>query len=263
MNTRQLRQKLNSGQTVFGVFTPYSDPTFAELLGQSGFDFIVYDAEHGVIDETDMPALAMAAENRNSVAIVRPPRLENRTIGRYLDFGAQAIMMPMVNSRADGEALIQACHYPPQGVRGVAMTRSLDFGIADDLPQKLDDSNTSLLTLAQIETREALANLDEILMVEHLDLIFVGPADLSASLGVPFQFHHPELIGALTTIASQTKQANKHLGILVNDPGQVTVLRQLGFRFFAIYIDMLIASAGREFLSTCRQDTASPQSAAN
>ena len=260
MTTENIRTKLAAGNAVFGLFTPYSNSMQAGLLARSGFDFLVLDAEHGEIEPADMSALTMACEAQNCAPIVRVPSTDSRVVGRYLDFGATGIVAPMVNSKADGEALLSAALYAPDGIRGLAQTRNLDFGLGGDIPARMTKSNAETLTIAQIETRDAIDNLDEILSLDRLDILFVGPADLSASLGVPMQFTHPDFLTAMMTIAHKVKASGKHLGVLISQPEQIQTLHALGFRVFAGYLDLVIADACRNFVSGCQSVVESKKS---
>lgn len=244
-----LREKLEAGDSVFGAFSPYSDVGVTELLATSGLDFLILDGEHGALNEESAAALVLSCERRACTALIRVPSLGNRVIGRYLDFGMQGVVAPMISNADELNQLTQAMLYPPEGVRGFALTRHVDFGSGTTpMAQSLSNSNQSLLVIAQIETLESLNNLDEILANEHLDLVFVGPADLSISLGCPLDFQHPIFLDALVRIASAAQKHHKHLGVLINQPEQVGALHSLGFRFFAGYLDSMISNSCRRFV---------------
>jgi len=247
-----LRKRLRAGEELIGIFNPYREPMFAELLAKTGFDFAIFDGEHGLISESDMPALVLAAEQSGCCPLVRTPSMHPRVIGRHLDFGAQGVVAPMINTKDQAAELLSSCLYPPEGARGLAYTRSLGFGLDGSVADAMVRSNRDVLTVAQVETRLAMENLPDILQLERLDMIFVGPADLSVSLGVPLQFDHPKFVQALASIAAQTLKAGKYVGVLIGDPQQIGPLRQMGFRFYACYADTLIASAGRDLLTTLR-----------
>lgn len=252
MDIEAIRSALEGGGSVFGMFSPYRDPLLSELIAATGVDFIVFDAEHGAIEAADMPALSLATEKHRCAALVRVPSLGPRVIGRYLDLGAGGIVAPMVNTEAQRSALLAASLFPPEGDRGLAATRSLDFGLGEPLDQKIADANTSTLLVAQIETRDAVDNLSAIMSDPRLDVVFVGPADLSTSLGHPLDFQHPAFLGALQKIATAAREHGAHLGALAVAPEQVAALHALGFRFFAGYIDQVLAKSCIEFAAGLR-----------
>ncbi|MBX7482720.1 HpcH/HpaI aldolase family protein [Qipengyuania qiaonensis] len=252
MTAKTVRAKLGGGEAVFGVFTPGSSMAQAEILARAGFDFLILDAEHGTVGPEQVAALAMACEAHGCAPLVRVPSLDRRAIGKPLDFGAVGIVAPMINSRANGEALLTAALYPPHGSRGLAMTRNLGFGMGQgDVAARINAANEAVLTIAQIETREAIANLDEIMSLSRIDVIFVGPADLSSSLGIPLQFTHPDFLGAMMQVATKAREHGKHLGVLVNEPEQIKRLYPLGFRLFAGYLNMMLAKMARRFVVEC------------
>lgn len=255
MTASNIRKKLASGESIFGLFTPVAQPKQAELLALLGFDFLIFDGEHGEIEPADTPGLAFACQSNDCSPFIRVPSTDPRVIGRHLDFGAAGIVAPMVNSKSDAESVLSAALYPPIGGRGLAQTRHLNFGLVDDIPYKLEQANADVLIIAQIETREAIEHLDEILTLDRLDILFVGPADLSSSLGVPMQFDHPDFQSAMMTIATKVCSSGKHLGVLVAQPEQIKMLHALGFRMFAGYLDLMIAVSGRTFLQSCRSIT--------
>lgn len=244
----KLRERLDAGESVFGAFTPYSDVGITELLTTSGLDFLIFDGEHGSLNEESAIALAMSCERRECTALIRVPSLANRVIGRYLDFGMQGVVAPMINTADELKRLTEAMLYPPQGLRGFALTRHVDYGNGTvPVVKSLSNSNQSLLVIAQVETQESLKNLDEVFASERLDLVFVGPADLSISLGCPLDFQHPKFLEAILDISSMVKKYRKHLGVLISEPEQVSMLHSLGFRFFAGYIDTIIGNSCRHF----------------
>ncbi len=257
MMATTLRAKLDAGQTVLGLFTPQASPTQAELLAMSGFDFLICDGEHGEIEPADMTSLALACEAHDCAPLIRVPSIESRVVGRFLDYGAAGVIAPMINSIADGERLLQSALYPPEGSRGLAQTRNTGYGLRGNIADQLAQSNTSTLAIVQIETQEAIDHLDEILSLDRVDVVFVGPADLSSSLGIPMQFTHPKFLEAMMNIATKVKASGKHLGGLIADAEQIPMLHSLGFRFIAVYMDMLLAAACHGFVTDCRSGVSS------
>ncbi|MBV7257378.1 hypothetical protein KCG44_11335 [Pacificimonas sp. WHA3] len=241
-----LMRRLGNGEVVVGAFSPYREVPLAEQIARA-FDFIVWDGEHGLIEPADTPALSLACHRAECTPIVRVPSPDDRVIGRFLDLGADGIMAPMIETGDQATDLLAAMQYPPQGRRGVAMTRNLEFGMADNIPGLLQNSNKDAIAIAQIETRRAVENIDAILGVAEVDIVFIGPADLSLSLGCPLQFQHPDFIAAVVGIVGKARAAQKHVGILVDSPNQIPALKSLGVRMFACYLDSLLMSAVTEF----------------
>ncbi|MBL4639684.1 MAG: hypothetical protein JKY57_04050 [Kordiimonadaceae bacterium] len=252
MSTCTLLDRLNAGETVFGLFSPYSDVCLAQMAASTGADFIIFDAEHGYVSDLDIPGLALAAEREDCTALVRVPQIEPRTIGRFLDNGAAGIVAPMVNSAADAKALKEALYYPPKGSRGLAPTKNMGFVLGDAVATQILQANNSVLSIAQIETKEAVENLDEILMDENLNVIFVGPADLSTSLGHAMDFDNPMVISTLMEVAQKVNASDKHLGILAQTSEQIQMTHMMGARFIAGYIDTVISTGCQSYLTGAR-----------
>lgn len=257
MSKQTIRTKLDTGESVFGYFTPTPDLAQAEILARSGCDFLVFDGEHGHIEPGDMAPLSAACSPFGCDSLMRIASKDERSIGRPLDFGCTGIVAPMVNSGIEAQYIVDCCLYPPQGKRGLALTRSLAFGQVPDVPGAMVSANEAVFTIAQIETREAIEKIDDILGIDRLDLVFVGPADLSVSLGCPLQFDHPDFLAAMMQISAAVKESQKHLGVLIAEPQQVRMLHTLGFRLFATYLDgLLMASALRHSKACADQLTA-------
>ncbi len=249
MNTHTLLSKLNQGESVFGVFSPYAHSNLSELLSAAGFDFVILDGEHGNISHQDVAANALACEKQKSTCLYRTPNLLTRTIGLALDNGAHGVLAPMINTHEQAKSLSEASNYPPLGKRGLALTRSLEFGLKGDLSTLIKEQIGSTITAIQVETQESINNLDEILKVDEINLVFVGPADLSIDLGCSMDFQHPKFLSGISSIAAKVNASPKHLGVLVTSEEQVEPLQQLGFRLFALYIDQLLSTASTTFLN--------------
>ena len=253
MLAQDLRSKLKDDQVVFGGFSPYRDPQITEFLARAGFDFIIFDAEHGAVTEADMPALSMACEAHGCAPIVRIASEMPRETGRFLDFGAQGIMAPMVNAVADAKRLVTSMRYPPLGTRGFAPTRALSGKLsAANALEHIERANFDLIAIAQIETREAVQNLSDILAAEDIDIVFIGPADLSVSLGIPMQFDNPEFIACVVKISQIAREHSCFIGAAISTPEDAALMHKLGVRFFAGYLETIATEMWRGFIADAR-----------
>jgi len=248
MKKLTLRDRLGEGERLFGVLNPYADANQAELLAMAGWDFLIFDAEHGSFGPSDFQNLARACERRGTTALVRTPGREAHMINRFLDGGAKGVMAPLVNDQMAAAELVEAVKYPPLGSRGLAPARAADFGLANPLPTVVQTANEQTMTIVQIETAAAVERIGEIVAEPHVDVIFLGPADLSTSLGHCMDLSHPVVAGAIRKVAQATAGSGKHLGILITGPEHIAMADALGARFIACYMDSILLNGCRSFL---------------
>lgn len=247
-----LRARLKAGEAVAGVLSTGTDPSQAEFLTLLGFDFVMADAEHGAIDPAAFGSIARATRARGGAAMVRTPGRDRHTVARYLDAGATGVMAPFIDDPHGATDLVSAALYPPQGRRGVAGTPATDFGLGDGLPRAIANVNETLLVAAQVETRASVASVADICSVERLDVIFIGPADLSVDLGDPLNFETNTFRTAVAAVAAATHRSGKALGMLVSHPTHIVMCKTLGVRFFAVYTDALLGAGAMLFLPSLR-----------
>jgi 4-hydroxy-2-oxoheptanedioate aldolase len=174
-----LKTRIHAGETLIGVFSDLASPLAVELCGQAGFDWTVLDLEHGAATEADLLGLLYATAVTPMTALVRPPSAERLRIGRALDLGAAGIMLPQLQSVAEVREAVRYLRYPPIGQRGVALrTRGADMGALPhgDVARVV---NERIVGIVQIETPGTVADADEIAALDEVDVLFVGPADLS------------------------------------------------------------------------------------
>jgi len=248
-----LRTRIRAGETLIGVFSDLASPLAAELCGQAGFDWIVLDLEHGAATEADLLALLYAVETTPMAAIVRPPSAERLRVGRALDLGAAGIMLPQLGSADAVREAVAYLRYPPVGQRGVALrTRGADMGALGhaDVARVV---NERVVGIVQIESPGAVEGADEIAALEEVDVLFVGPADMTHSLGIPGQFQHPDYRSALERVAAACRAHGKAAGILIYDPAVVPGLHELGYTFIGIGADAaLVADGAKRTLAAVR-----------
>ncbi len=198
-----LKQRLARGETTFGAWLSVSNPNIAEIMAGTGYDWVLIDAEHGPFGLEGLQVALMAFKGSSSVPIVRVAWNDPVRIKQVLDIGADGILVPMVGSAAEARAAVAACKYPPEGSRGFGPKRAADYG--RDTDGYTAQANASLITILQIEHVDAVAGIDEILAVPGIDVICIGPTDLSGSAGVLRQFGHPSVQRALETIVARSR----------------------------------------------------------
>mgnify|MGYP005851171553 CR=1 FL=1 len=247
---KNLREKLSNGETVLGCFLNLGSPLTAEMVGKAGFDFVVIDIEHGSGTEANILHQLQALEHTGAAAVIRVESHERQRSHRVLDLGAHGIMFPRVNTAAEARACVAALRYPPLGVRGVAsMNRACEFGLS--FRNYVESSKDVLLGVLQIETAEAVENVEEIAAVDGANVLFIGPLDLSMSLGILGQFDHPKFGEALERTAAAARQHGKSTGVLMPKPDDFERFYKLGFRFLASGSDgAMVNNAARSLAQT-------------
>ena len=226
----------------------------AEVMAHQGWDTLTIDLQHGVIDYAAMVPMLQAISTTHTVPIVRVPWLEPGILMKALDAGAYGVICPMINTREDAQRLVHYTHYAPQGTRSFGPIRASLYG-GTDYP---GHANTTIVTFAMIETAQALDNLDAILSVEGLDAIYIGPSDLSLSLGCKpvFDDVEPPVQQAIEHIVARAKAHGVVAGI---HNGRADVARArvaLGFRFVTLGSDARLLAAGSQELLAAMRDTA-------
>jgi 4-hydroxy-2-oxoheptanedioate aldolase len=234
--TPHFRQRVLAREWVPGTWLNLGSSLTAEIAGQLGFDWLLLDHEHGPGGEDTMLHQLQAVAATPAVPIVRIAANETPRFKRALDMGAQGIMAPFVSTVAEARAAVAAMRYPPHGVRGVAkMHRSVSFGA--DFEDYYQHAHEWLVTVAQIENTEGVNNADAIAAIEGIDVLFVGPTDLTCNMGIRDQLDHPQFIDALKRVVAAAKGSGKAAGILIHNPALVAKCRELGYTFVALGSD--------------------------
>ena len=216
MGIRSIRRRASSGEVLVGTWLVLGSSLTAEIAGNSGFDWVVLDMEHGMGGSDSLLSQLQALAATPASPIVRVASNDPVLIKRALDLGPAGIMAPMVSSAEDAERVVRAMRYPPQGIRGVTpFTRPADFG--REFPEYFARANDDLICLVQIETEEAVENAEEIAAVDGVDVLFIGPLDLTVGLGIMKQFDHPKYRAAVEKIVSACRKAGKVPGIILLD----------------------------------------------
>ena len=249
---RSFRDRTLAGETLIGLFLDLGSPAAAEVCAAAAYDWLLVDLEHGAATEADLPGLLRAVELGGPAALVRPQSGERIRIGRALDMGARGIMVPRLESSDQAREAVTFLRYPPDGIRGVA-TRVRGAGLGAVSHAEVKRLNERVVGIIQIESVGGLRDADAIAAIDGADVLFVGPADLSHSLGIPGQFQHPEYLAALERVVAACRAHGKAPGILVYDTAVVPRLVELGFTFVGIGADAaFVADGAARFLAAVR-----------
>src|ERR1700722_4807235 len=235
---KNIKERLKNDETLIGCFLNLGSSLTAEIIGIAGFDWALIDLEHGAGFESHVLHQLQA--------------LERQRFHRILDLGAHGIMVPRVDNADDAHKAIAAMRYQPEGVRGIAqMNRAARFG--SDFSKYFASANTALLTILQIETQESLRNLDAIAAIDGCDVLFIGPSDLTQSLGIMGQLEHPKYLEAVKATAEAARRHNKAAGILARNAEDCRRYWDMGYRFIGCNSDSgLLNQAARNLSSSLR-----------
>ena len=240
---KNLKKRIRNGETLIGCWLNLGSSVTAEIVGMAGFDWVLIDLEHGAGTEKDVLHQLQALEHTPAAPVVRVESYERQRFHRILDLGAEGIMCPRINNLEEAQRAANAMRYQPEGVRGVAyMVRATNFGASSK--DYFASSKDTLVGIVQVESEEILNSLDDIAAVDGIDLLFVGPSDLSMALGIFGQFEHPRFIDALKTTAAAAQKAGKATGILMRSPEEFNKYHGLGFRFIACGADATFVNSG-------------------
>ncbi|MGD1072259.1 MAG: aldolase/citrate lyase family protein [Bryobacteraceae bacterium] len=255
MQPNQLKAKLKAGQTVIGPYVRHAEPGVAEILCYLGFDFLFFDSEHAPIGERDCENLARVCELTGVTSIARVPANLPWMIGRYLDTGIEGVQIPMVNSAAEALAAVRAARYQPLGNRGLAGARAAQYGqvLPFSYASHIETSNAETMVIVQVETPESIEALPEIVTIPGIDVVFIGPTDLSNSLGHPGDFKHPEVQAAFDRIIDIVGNSDKVLGVLATTTEASLEWQAWGARYLLCVFEAILGPAVRSFLSTIRR----------
>ncbi len=236
-NLKLIRKKLAKNKPSIGTFIQINSPEIAELIASENFEWISIDMEHGSINLNDLNNLFRSIELYNTIPIVRLSEGNMIECRKVLDYGACGVIVPMVESGDQIKKIIRYCKYPPYGVRGVAFMRSNLYGKNFELYYK--ELSKLKLIIAMIENTNGLNNLDSILSTKFLDAIFIGPYDLSASLGCPGDFNNKKYKDAIKNITIKCKKYKIPFGVHVIEPDKKILYKTIkdGYNFIAFSMD--------------------------
>ncbi|MBL8575353.1 MAG: hypothetical protein JNM13_16880 [Hyphomicrobiaceae bacterium] len=247
----RFREKLAARPVIHGSWLMTNSPTATEAMGLLGFDFLVIDMEHVPLDLGDVVAHLQAVGNTDAAPVTRVPWNDAVMVKRVLDVGAQTLMFPFIQTVEEARAAVAATRYPPDGIRGVAgSTRACGYGTTADY---FKTANAEIGVILQLETPEAVARMAEIAAVPGVDALFIGPADLSANMGLLGEITHPDAQAELEAGARAARALGKPVGIIAGSEALARAYERYGYTFVALASDMnFIAVGARAALAAAR-----------
>jgi 2-keto-3-deoxy-L-rhamnonate aldolase RhmA len=239
---KKIKEKFKRDELSIGTWMSMAHVSIAEIMAAAGYDWVVVETEHTAIDVSEVLNLLIAIEGRGAIPLVRLAWNDPIQAKAVMDSGAAGVIVPMVNTREEAELAVKSIKYPPQGFRGVGLARAQGYGV--DFEEYMECANTDSLLMLQIEHIDAVNNIEEILAVEGIDGTYIGPYDLSSSMGLAGQLDHPDVKAAIDRVLEATKARGLAPGIHLVHPE--TARRDLarcaeqGFRFIALGTDILL-----------------------
>lgn len=231
-----------------GIFSKTCDSAIIESFGKGGIDFCILDMEHGSVSYERLSDLIRACECSGTLPIVRVADITEEYIGKALDLGAYGVQIPQVNNKASAEQAIRFARFYPKGQRGVCRyVRAADYS-GKNKYDYFQEANKTLIIL-QVEGLEGVSNIDEILTVPGIDVVFIGPYDLSQSLGVPGDVHHEKVVEQMKFIIKKASMAGTAIGTFVDNPRDAHYWKNMGVKYIANSVDVgIVYSACKEIV---------------
>jgi len=240
---KKIKARIYNGETLIGCWSNLGSPLTSEIVGMAGFDWVLIDIEHGAGSEGQVLQQLQALEHTPAAAIVRVESYQRQRFHRVLDLGAEGIMCPRIYTLEEARQAVKAIRYQPEGSRGVArMIRAAGFG--SEFDEYYTNHKNNLVCIVQIETEEILDSLDSVASTDGIDVLFVGPVDLSIALNVYGQFDHPKFVEAIRATAEAAARNGKAAGVLLQKPEEFDKYYELGFRFIACGSDSAFVLGG-------------------
>lgn len=241
--TNRFKARLEAGDEMLGLWFGLANNIAAEICAQSGFDWILIDAEHSPLSDKDVLSCLQAVAPYPINPIVRPLSGDKNVLKRLCDVGVQTFLVPMIDNAAQAEDVVSAVQYPPSGARGLgtSMARAARWNMTPDYFARANDE---MCVILQIETKTGLKNLKKIAKVEGVDAIFIGPSDLGAALGYPGQPSHPEVIKAVSKAIKDVRDCGKPAGVLAVTSELVETYKAAGASFIGVGSDCGVLAKG-------------------
>ena len=251
MEKEKLKELIKE-RPVIGCFVNFPSGDIAEMTARIGFDFILIDNEHGVMEPLVINDMIRSAQFQGASALVRCPEATYTSIQKMLDMGADGIQIPLVNTSETAKKVHRLSKYPPEGTRGMSFNcRAAEYGMCGNKLEYRERVNKDLLNVIQIETLEAIENLDEILKVPGIDVLFVGPGDLSTAMGYP-DFKQPEVKKKVEEVIRKIAASGKIAGVFAGDVEFTKQTIQWGARYIVTAIAGYMVSGGEAYLRELR-----------
>lgn len=228
-NNKNFRRRIQNGEQVVGTFFKINNPDVAEIIGHAGFDFIIIDTEHGNFSDSDVANIIRSAKGVGLSSIVRVRTPCEEDILHALDSGADGVQIPGLANMEMAEKVVSSTKYFPQGNRGLSLTvRSANFGVWKEEQPYVEYANEHSMVAVHVENIHMAEHIDELCTLPQIDVIFVGPADLSQSMGIPGKLNDPKLKEIIARVFERTKAAGKAVGIFCGTPEAVRTYREMG-----------------------------------
>ncbi len=242
------KRKLRDGGTVYGCFMRQAEATLAEFIAMQGMDFMIFDGEHGSLEARDIEGLSRACELHGVTPIARVSSNQPAAILRFLDAGAHGVQIPWVNTAAEVEQAVQSAKYGPRGLRGLAGSRQGGWGLTEPLGEYTQRANRETMVVIHIETAQAAAAVEEYVGIDDVDVLFIGPTDLSHSLGHPGNPGHSEVVEVMDRVTEAVVASDKTLGIFVGTRKAAADWHAKGARYIATGLEGIIKQGIQAYL---------------
>ena len=241
--TNKFKARLNAGDDMLGLWFGLANNIAAEICAQSGFDWMLIDAEHSPLSDKDILSCLQAVAPYDVSPIVRPVSGDKNILKRLCDIGVQTFLVPMIDDAKQAEAVVSAVRYPPSGTRGLgtSMARAARWNMTPDYFARANDE---MCVILQIETKAGLKSLKKIAKVDGVDAVFIGPSDLGAALGYPGQPNHPEVIKAVSQAIRDVRACGKPAGVLAVTSELVDTYKAAGASFVGVGSDCGVLAKG-------------------
>lgn len=240
MTNTKMVEKLRKGQPVFGTFVKVNEPRLIECFGRAGFDYVILDAEHGTYSFHQLEGLVRAADGADLSTVIRVPDCTERSILHALDVGAGGVQVPSLRDIAVARQGAPFSKYYPRGVRGMCLDqRSGDYGF-NQPAEYFQYANDNTLLIYQVETREMVEQIEELCKIDAVDVLFIGPGDLSQAYGKPGQMNAPEVMEAIRHVCRVGLAHNKIVGTIAMDPAGLRQFLDMGMLYLSVATDMTL-----------------------
>ena len=249
MNNNIMKEKLRSGKNVVGLFQNVINPNITEIMGLLGFDFVIVDGEHTTFNPNLAEEHFRAAELRNISSVTRIGQNDQQVIQKFLDAGSQGVLMPLINNKSDALEVVDSVKYPPVGKRGLASGRGSAYGIPQSVKEHVDSSNKETLVAIQIETTEAMENVDAISSIDEVDVLFFGPSDISSSFGIHGQINDPKVRDTISDLSKIAIGNGKACGTIARGADDFKFYKEAGFQWFCSGVTNMLQSGMKDYLS--------------
>jgi len=252
MRTNQLKRKLAAGQVVVGSFVYVPSSKLTEIVGLSGFDFVVIDMEHGPVDTSVAEDMVRAAEGAGTTPLIRVAHNAPHLILRALDIGAQGLHVPDIDTSQQARQAVSSSKYGPVGTRGLAGVRAADYSMKESMADYAAAANEETMMIAHIESETSVNNLDDLLAVDGINIYYVGPADMSNSLGIPGQANDPRVVKLVEDAIVRIVEAGRVAGCIAGSADAAKRYVDLGALYIASHAMKFMTDTSRAFMQEVR-----------